>query len=469
MQKVSRESDVSKPAGGESSRWPWLVSAGCLLVVIAGLLLPRVGKNPTGGSGEQPLPVGQALPNTAPDSHPGASRRTTGFGQSPSAEETVAEKTGQFTRSRLGITRAMAEKLKVQVPPEAEQLFAAIQAGRWDEVKTAFETLKGQRATNGAVNQLWGPIMETFGVAEVAHKWPAQKLLDYGQAVLGSLRPGMIYAGGTDPGRFIPTLLNETGDGEQHIVLTQNALADNSYREYVDFLYHDRLSTLSDEDSQRAFSEYTADAQKRLAHDQQNPDEPKQVRPGEDIRNTDGRVTVSGQVAVMAINERLLQMLMDKNPDASFALEESFPFKSMNSAAVPLGPVMELRASSTADSYATERADQAVDYWRSTTQQLLADSGLTADSDVRKEYAKMACAQAGLLADHNLNDQAGQAFQLATELSPSSPEAVFRYVNYLVSQNRPQDALQAAQTAVTADPANKTFQALLEQLKKTSR
>jgi hypothetical protein len=31
----------------------------------------------------------------------------------------------------------------------------------------------------------------------------------------------MAYAGGTDPGCFIPTMLNETTDGEQHIVFTQ--------------------------------------------------------------------------------------------------------------------------------------------------------------------------------------------------------------------------------------------------------
>ena len=81
----------------------------------------------------------------------------------------------------------------------------------------------------------------------------------------------------------------------------------------------------------------------------------------------------------------------------------------------------------------------------------------------------MASTQAGLLADHNLNDQADQAFQLATELCPSSPEPVFLYINLLLGQNRKQDALQVAQTAVTADPNNAQFRALLDQLKKVSR
>jgi hypothetical protein len=88
--------------------------------------------------------------------------------------------------------------------------------------------------------------------------------------------------------------------------------------------YDDRLANLSEEESKRAFADYVADAQKRLEHDQQFPDEPKQIRPGEDVRIVDGKVQVSGQIAVMAINEKLLQALMQKKPDLTFAIQESF-------------------------------------------------------------------------------------------------------------------------------------------------
>ena len=46
--------------------------------------------------------------------------------------------------------------------------------------------------------------------------------------VLGSLRPGMVYVGGTDNGRWIPELLNDTSQGERHVILTQNGLADGA-------------------------------------------------------------------------------------------------------------------------------------------------------------------------------------------------------------------------------------------------
>jgi len=192
----------------------------------------------------------------------------------------------------------------------------------------------------------------------------------------------MVYVGGTDAGRFIPTLLNETSDGERQVVLTQNALADGSYAEYLRFLYGDRMTLPTPEESQRAFQDYTSDAQQRLAHDQQYPNEPKQVRPGEDISVTDNRVQVGGQVAVMAINERLFQMIMDKNPDLSFGLEESFPFKSTYPTAAPLGPIMELGVQDAQKTFTADAAAQTADYWRATTQSLLADSETTGASDV---------------------------------------------------------------------------------------
>jgi hypothetical protein len=38
--------------------------------------------------------------------------------------------------------------------------------------------------------------------------------------------PGMVYVGGDDNGRWVPELINDTSDGEHHIVITQNCLAD---------------------------------------------------------------------------------------------------------------------------------------------------------------------------------------------------------------------------------------------------
>src|SRR5207244_11845769 len=103
---------------------------------------------------------------------------------------------------------------------------------------------------------------------------------------------------------FIPTFLNDTSESEHHIVLTQNALADPSYLQYLSFVYGDQFANLTHENQETAMNAYLADYQKRLAHDQQFPDEPKQVLEGESVKDS----IASGQMSVMAVNDRLVEM-----------------------------------------------------------------------------------------------------------------------------------------------------------------
>src|SRR5438034_4038523 len=222
------------------------------------------------------------------------------------AEQVVILKVVQFGRHRRELVRAIGRRLQKAVPPEIEKFFDAVESGKWEEINAQWEMLakgSGQYESSTKhreeLDPFWPTVLDAYGVAEQAHLWPAQKLLDYGNAILDALRPGMVYVGGTDNGRWIPELLNETGEGEQHIIVTQNALTDGRYVDFVKTLYGERMTTLTSEDSQGIFQEYIADAQKRLEHDQQFPDEPKQLRQGEDIHVVDGKVQVSGQVAVI--------------------------------------------------------------------------------------------------------------------------------------------------------------------------
>src|SRR6185503_8037157 len=108
-------------------------------------------------------------------------------------------------------------------------------------------------------------------------------------------------------------------------------------------VYPDReMITASNEDSQRCFQEYLGDAQRRLDHDRRYPNEPKQIKPGEDVRIIDNRVQVSGQVAVMAINALLTRVIFDANPDHEFFVEESFPLEWMYPYLSPFGIIMKI-------------------------------------------------------------------------------------------------------------------------------
>jgi len=454
--------------------WARRFVATCLLVALVALLVRRPNVN---------LPNEVSLTNalhfsaSASSSTRRPSRITHHYGTAEpveTAEETVTRKLKQFCKSRRELAHALAKRFNVDVPSDVERFFNAAESGRWEEIDAAHEALllpgEGLNTPRSAeLHQIWRAIQETWGIAREAHNWPAQTLLGYGEAVLGSLRPGMVYVGGTDAGCFIPTFLNETAEGvpegSRHIMLTQNTLADTTYLEYLNSLYGGQMNALTKEDSQRAIQDYLADAQQRLQHDQQFPNESKQIRPGEDVRIADSRVEVSGQVAVMAINEKLLQTLMDKNPDTSFALEESFPFRSTYSNAAPLGPIMELRVDDPQRALTADQAAQSVDYCRNIAQQFTAERQAPDNSNPRIAYSKMICAQASLMVDHNFPAEAEQAFRIANELCPSSPESVFRFVQLLVEQKRFADAILVAENAIKADPNEKQFRDLLNQLK----
>jgi hypothetical protein len=422
----------------------WFLIATCFLVVFIAIQLFRSGSTAPRRGGENLTTTG-VQPKTEL-SRQGRSTDLLSNPDSPrTAEQIVAAKVAQFGGDRRKLAHAMARHHNVPVPDEVERFFDAVEAGNWEQLNSIFDSLSArlkQLPRSREFDASWPAVMETYGVADIAHRWPAQKLLDYGNAVLDSLRPGMVYVGGTDPGRFIPTLLNETSSGEQHIVLTQNALADNLYLEYLSFQYGERFKTLTNEDSTRAFSDYVTDAERRLRHDQEFPNEPKQLVPGEDVTLSDGRVQVGGQIAVMGVNEKLLATLMRKNPELSFALEESFPLKSTYAEATPLGPIMELRIRDEEQTLTPERAAQSVEYWRGTAQKLLADPEAAGSFETVASWSKMAAAHGNLLANQNHPVAAEEAFRLAAKIFPGSPEAALGLAEILTRTGRTAEARQ---------------------------
>ena len=194
--------------------------------LLAGIVLPFQHRD-----------VGTGLPAAAPagvartGAPPGldaTARLRARAGRKPAAEQIVARKLALFARKHRRIVHEIGAKYHLAVPTEVDRFFEAVEAGDWEKIHAIFHSLRGgdqQGPGNGPgsedLRRFWRPILEAFGAAEQVHEWPAQLLMDYGNSILDSLKPGMAYAGGTDPGCFIPTMLNETTDGEQHIVFTQ--------------------------------------------------------------------------------------------------------------------------------------------------------------------------------------------------------------------------------------------------------
>ncbi|MDQ6630947.1 MAG: hypothetical protein M3Y82_04215, partial [Verrucomicrobiota bacterium] len=362
------------------------------------------------------------------------------------AEEQVAARLTAFSKNRREVARRYAEKLGVAVPADLEKLFDVAEGGSWDEVDRLYKELQTKRSTLSGDEatdfEHFMPIAkEIWGAHEAAHSWPAQALLDYGRDVLGSLKANMVYVGGTDPGRFIPTFLNETSSGEKHIVLTQNALADGTYLEYVDFLYGDRLKTIGPQESQSAFNQYLEEIKKRYEHDKQFPNEPKQMRSGENYKNEDGRVQISGEVPVMAINEILLQKLQKKNPKLSFGLEESFSLPSTYTGAAPLGPIIELGSENSTTQLTPAIAANSLNYWRDKISQITSSPEFDAASDTGRAYAHMIMSQGNLFSSQNLSGEAEQAYRLAQQVAPKDePAPTGKLYDFLMQNGRSAEA-----------------------------
>lgn len=450
MRSSDPDNTGSNKAAANAQRLLWTIVACAWLIALIAVFLPRP-KTPSPDRAEPPNATsGNSSSERIAETSP-AHRRirsTTKRQTAKSAEEIIAEKVKQFGKSRRAIAERIAARLNQEMPLEIRAFFDAIEDGNWPEIERRWKELATHthqydhsRDDRPDLEPYWAAVLDAYGVAEQAHLWPAQKLLDYGNAILESLRPGMVYVGGTDNGRWVPTLLNETGSNP-HIIVTQNALADGTYLDFLRELYSDSFNTLTQEDSQRAFQEYTADAQKRLQHDLDFPDEPKQIRSGESVTMKDGKVQVSGVTAVMGINEKLLQMLMEKNPDLSFAMQESFPMRGTYADAVPLGPLMELGVNDAQTTFTSGRAAQSVNYWQSVAQATLNDPEALGSETTLRSYSHDVNSTANLLAAHNFTTEAEQAYRIATQLWPANADAAGGLANLLAQTGRTSEARQ---------------------------
>jgi hypothetical protein len=364
-----------------------------------------------------------------------------------------------------------------------------------------FGRLRASRPPSAINDALWCPVHETLGVAESFHDWDGQLLHRFGRGIIDSIPTNSIYFGGTDPGRFVITALSQSHrEGRPFYTLTQNALADGRYLDYLRQMYASKIYIPSTTDSQTVFSNYLSDAQQRMQSDQ--------LKPGEDVKFVNGHVQVSGQVAVMEINGLLVKVIFDHNPDREFYIEESFPLGWMYPYLSPHGLIMKLNREplpELADS--VTRKDH--EYWRHYVAELLGD-WMTDETSVKevcdfaervylrkdlgafagdrafarndmaqKSFSKLRSSIAGVYVWRNehaatakekerMANEADYAFRQAVALCPYSPEAVFRYTSFLMSEKLPHEALLVAQTAQRVDPTNAQV-AQLAQLLKSSQ
>ena len=419
-----------------------------------------------------------------------------------------------FAQAKEKQSRELAAKAGEQITPEFQRFFDAATKGDWRTVTNLWAYYlqhhpQYERGTNAADEHLrtayWGPVLELCLAYDHVVNCEPKYTAIFADGIINSIPAGSIYFGGTDPGRGVPTAFCKShADGNPFFTLTQNALADGTYLEYLRAMYGGKIYTPTVEDSQQCFRRYIDGARRRLRENK--------LKPGEDVKIDDNRVQVSGAVVIMAINGLLTETIFDDNPDREFYVEESFPLDWMYPCLEPHKLIMKLNRKALAqlpeDTIARDR-----EYWRKLVAGMLGDwldektpvsevvafvdrvyvqqnlEGFTGDPRfVQNDYAKRIFSKlrssiAGVYAwrlstnalpeyqpksnadRQTLLKEADFAFRQAFALCPSNPEALFRYVTLLLQSHRFDDALLIAETFLKVDPQNKQARGLLDNLK----
>jgi hypothetical protein len=409
-----------------------------------------------------------------------------------------------FFAAKAAQARQLAQQAKQPVAPEVWPYFEAGIRGDWRTATNLWAAMRGRAhqyegtTPDDTLDKVWPPILETDLAWEQFANWKEQYVLAYGNDIIKSIPAGSIYFGGTDPGRGVITAMSVShADGKPFFTLTQNALADATYLDYLRAMYGPTICTPTAEDSKKSFVEYDADARQRLAENR--------LKPGEDVRIEDGKVQISGQAAVMAINGLLAKTIFDRNPGREFYIEESFPLDWMYPYLSPHGLIMKINRQQL-PRLSGEPVRQDHEYWSSYLQPMLGDwlnydtpvAEVTAfaekvygkhdlggfkgdpqfveDTWAQKAFSKLRSSIGGIYnwritnADtpaekQQMAKEADFAFRQAYALDPISPEVVFRYVQLLLSLDRLDDARLVAETTLKLDPENAQIHALVEQLR----
>lgn len=290
--------------------------------------------------------------------------------------------------------------------------------------------------------QYWYPNLEDF-----EKQWATYPCTNYPLP----METNAIFFGGTDPGRFVPTYMIYSAKVRPDIYLiTQNALADNTYMNVMRDLYGDQIWIPTEEDSGLAFAEYVQAIQRGEIND------------GASITTEGGRVQIQGVAGVMQINAKLCKQIFDNNKlitemktdeknrptgsavvynlpsnpplERSFYIEESYPMQWMYPYLTPHGLIMKLNNNPT--EITPELIEQDTLFWNWYSNRLLSDEKFIRDIVARKSFSKLRTAIAGLYEARGLYAESEIAYKQAIKLYDLSPEANYKLANLLGIQNR---------------------------------
>ena len=342
-----------------------------------------------------------------------------------------------------------------------------------------YEMPPNMRGTGGVA------IMEVHRAFGVFLKGDEAYSAKYGREIVGSMPPGSIYFGGTDPGLFIVTVLYQPQLKDAPLfTLNQNELNLEGYLDNLRATYQGRIDVPTATDLRKCLETYRDEMRERIS-DQ----------------------TYLYEYSRMGIQGLLLQLILARNPKHEAFIELDYPIERIQSNLEPHGLIFKLNRQPV-DKLSDEVLERDHGFWTNEIRPMIGGwlrdetslqevaafvkktfsrgdlNGFTGDTN----FIQNACSQsilsksrsaiAGLYdwrAQHagdaaekrRMAHAADFAFKQAWALCPSSLEAIYRYVNFLLAQNRFDDALFLAETSagLPQAKANEGLQQLPAELK----
>jgi tetratricopeptide (TPR) repeat protein len=293
----------------------------------------------------------------------------------------------------------------------------------------------------------------------------------YGRDMLADLPKDSFVYGGTDPGRFVPTymILSESFEKKKDkrdpafdrrdlYIITQNALADAFYNQYIRNHYSTERPTA------RGWVD------KWLGRDKHFPKAPLVLPRQDDIMAIYQAAIEKRQIDATApdpnsdptvLNSMVGEWIWQRNKDQrKFFVEESFPMEWSYPNAVPHGLCYEIKRNPV-PILSPELVKGDMDYWREYIDHLKKDPRFEDDIDAQRSFSKLRNTGGNIYKWRNMPEAAEQAYRQALELWPGNTETLNNFSDLLMKQKRVSELRDILERAAKADPNNGLLEMLL--------
>ena len=293
----------------------------------------------------------------------------------------------------------------------------------------------------------------------------------YGRDMLSDLPKDSFVFGGTDPGRFVPTymILSESFEDKKNkrdpnfdrrdlYIITQNALADAFYNQYI------RNHYSTDRPAPRGWVD------RWLGRDRHFPEAPLVLPRQEDImaiyqaaieKRQKDPSAVDPNSDPTVLNSLVGEWIWQRNKDQrAFFVEESFPMEWSYPNAVPHGLCYEIKKDPV-PVLKPELVQGDMDYWRQYIDHLKKDPRFEDDIDAQRSFSKLRNTGGNIYKWRQMPQAAEQAYRQALELWPGNTETLNNFSDLLLKQKRASELRDILEKASKADPNNGLLALLL--------